>query len=189
LTASERAVVDEPWSCLDAVQPTAVGASAPISALVGSWMALIAVRALMQLPLPGGTLEIDGSRGTTGIIEQVRDPECPLHRALGAAGVVPVGSGGTIADLRAVLAAEDVPLAWTPVMERVECRRCKFAEERWGLPEISPCPRCESPLRPRTTLELDRAPGALRLNDIGIPPREILAVRAPDGMIAIELAG
>jgi molybdopterin/thiamine biosynthesis adenylyltransferase len=187
LTAAERAVVDEPWSCLDVAAAPTVGASAPISALIGSWMAMIAVRTLMQLPLPAGTLEIDGSRGTTGIVQQVRDPECPLHRALGPARRVPVSHHGCIADLRAVLAADQVPLAWMPVQERVECRRCGFTEERWGLPFIVPCPRCETGLRPRTTLELDRAPGDILLKELGIPPREILAVRTSDGMIVIEL--
>jgi molybdopterin/thiamine biosynthesis adenylyltransferase len=189
LTAAERAVVDEPWSCLDARPAETVGASAPISALVGSWMALIAVRTLMPLPLPAGTLLIDGSSGTTGIVRQVRDPECPLHHPLGPARRVPVGGDSRIADLRAVLEADQVPLAWMPVQERVECRRCGFAEERWGLPSVTPCPRCRAPLRPRTTLELDRAPGKLPLRELGIPLREILAVRTPGGMAVIELTG
>jgi molybdopterin/thiamine biosynthesis adenylyltransferase len=189
LTAAQRAVVDEPWSCFDAAPAPAVGASAPISALVGSWMALIAVRALMKLSLPAGTIDIDGSRGTTGIIQQIRDPDCPLHRPLAVARHLAVGRDAYMAKLRALLGADEIPLSWMPVMERVECRRCGFAEVRWGLPYISPCPRCESALRPRTTLELDRAPDDVLLKDLGIPPREILAVRTKRGMISIALEG
>jgi molybdopterin/thiamine biosynthesis adenylyltransferase len=188
LTAAQRAVVDEPWSCLDIVPAASVGASAPISALVGSWMSVVAVRALLPLPLPGGTLEIDGSRGTTGIIPQVRDPDCPLHRPLANPRVVPVGGDSPVADLHSALGPQEAPLAWMPVMEGVVCRRCRFTEDRWGLPAVSPCPRCQTPLRPRTTLELDRVPGHLRLKELGIPPREILAVRTPSGMKSVELA-
>ena len=81
-----------------------------------------------------------------------------------------------------------MPLAWVPVQERAECPRCGFAGERWGLPSVAPCPRCAAPLRPRTTLELDRAPTQLDLQSLGIPPREVLAVRTPGGIECVELA-
>ncbi|WP_295435566.1 hypothetical protein [uncultured Thiodictyon sp.] len=49
------------------------------------------------------------------------------------------------------------------------------------------CPRCGAPLRPRTTLELDRAPPDLSLATLGLAPREVLAVRTAEGWDWVEL--
>jgi molybdopterin/thiamine biosynthesis adenylyltransferase len=188
LTTEERATADVPWSCLDIRPQDPVGASAPTSAVVGAWLALVASRFLMGLPGPGGTLSIDGSRGTTRIVQQERDPECPFHRLLEPVSKVAVSNRDTLADLRTVLPAGSVPLVWEPVQQRVECPACGFEEARCGTPRVETCPRCGMSLRPRTTLELGEAPGQLTLAELGIAPREILPVRGIDGTQGIELA-
>lgn len=188
LTAEERAVIDAPWSCLDTGTPLEQGAEALSSALVGTWMAQIAVRFLMGLSIPTGALILDGARGTTRLLEQRRDPSCPLHMPLTEPVAVPVDHAASLAELRTALSDGGVPLAWDPVQSRVECPACGFAEERWGVPSVVPCPRCGQDLRPRTTLELVAAPGSLLLHELGIAPREILAVRGTDRLRWIELA-
>lgn len=181
LSEEERAVTDVPWSCLDKVQENPTGSAVPSSALVGTWMGMIAVRFLMGLDCPPGTLRIDGSRGTTMIVKQTRDPQCPMHDPVGTVNRVDVGSRDTFRELRSALPKGAVPLAWSPVQKHVECPGCAFKEISWRLPENRPCPQCGEALRSRTTLELDEVPGTLKLAHLGIPPREILAVRMQEG--------
>jgi len=50
------------------------------------------------------------------------------------------------------------------------------------------CPRCSAPLRRRTTLELASVGGEVPLAGLGIPPREILAVRTAGKLEFVELA-
>jgi molybdopterin/thiamine biosynthesis adenylyltransferase len=188
LTPAERAVADVPWSCLDVADDGPVGAAAPPSAIVGSWMALIATRYLMGLSLPGGTLNIDGSRGTTVIVRQERDPGCPLHQPLGPVSKLTLGASSTVGELRSALDGGGVPLLWEPVQREAECRRCGFREQRWTHQEIASCPRCGASLHPHTTLELDQAPAERTLASVGVAPREILAVRAAREMRWVELA-
>jgi hypothetical protein len=188
LTAEQRATSDAPWSCLDERPAAEEGASAPTAALVGSWLALVAVRFLMGLPVPRGPLAVDGVRGTTKVVDVRRDPECPYHWPLDGVTPVPVGSGDRVGALRSALGPGMVPEVWEPVQERVECAACGHREPRWGEPRVEPCPRCGRPLRPRTCLTLEGAPDGLTLAELGVAPREILPVRAPDGgMRCVEL--
>ena len=184
-----RSESDAPWSCLDPVPQQAVPAAAPSSALVGTWMAMVAVRYVMGLDQPGGTLKIDGVRGTSSIVKQTRDPTCPLHEPIGRVDRISVTNRDRVRDLRAELTRGEVMLAWEPVQRALSCLGCGFEEVRWGRPGSSPCPRCDRPLLPRTTLELDQAPENVTLEDLGVAPREILAVRGGDGMRWVELAG
>jgi hypothetical protein len=139
------------------------------------------------LPCPSGALSIDTSRGSTAPVRLKRDPECPLHEPIGPAEVIAVGAGGTVAELRAALGPGREPLAGDAVQRRVECPRCGFAEERWGMAAAAACPRCGGTLWPRTTQELAEVPGELRLADLGIPPRDILAVRGAGALTWAEL--
>ena len=164
-----------------------VGATAPLSALIGNLMALLAVRCLMGLPVPADLLELDGATGTTVRVRQQRDPACPYHSRLPAARPLPLGPAPTVADLCAALPADAVPLAWTPIQLAVVCRRCGFREDRLGLVAAADCPGCGAPLGARTTLELNRAPQSQTLARLGIPARELLAVRRPDGIEIVEL--
>jgi molybdopterin/thiamine biosynthesis adenylyltransferase len=188
LPVEDRALADSHWSCLDEPPRSVAGATAVTAALVGAWMAQIALRFLMGLPCPAGMLVIDGTSGTTRVVEQHRAADCLLHQPI-AQPVARLGLDGTatIGDLRGALGEAAQPLAWSPVQERVECRQCGFREERWSLPAPAPCPRCGSPLIPRTTLELAGAPAQLPLRALGIAPREIVAVRTPRGLDWVEL--
>lgn len=189
LTVADRATPDVAISCTaPAPTPTIEGASAPVSALVGGWLALLATRFLMGLPCLAETLRIDGQQFQTRAVTIRRDPTCPCHRRLGAVERVGVGSGSRVGALKAVLRPGEVPQVWEAVQERVECRSCGFREPRWGVPIAANCPRCEKPLWPRTRLSLDTAPGDLPLSALGVPAREILPVQAPDGCIrCVEL--
>ncbi|MGK7874144.1 MAG: ThiF family adenylyltransferase [Xenococcaceae cyanobacterium] len=187
LSAEDRSVADVPWSCLDTREESPTGSAIPSSALVGTWMGTIAVRFLMGMLCPSGILNIDGSRGTTVVIQQKRDPDCPLHMFIDSVTKIGVGSQDTMLKLRNTLPELAVPLAWEPVQQSVECSHCGFGETRWGLPSIDICPQCQKPLRPRTTLELDKVPDHLTLSRLGIPTQEILAVRTQDGLKWFEL--
>lgn len=187
LSPEDRSIADVPWSCLDTRPENPVGAAIPSSALVGTWMGTIAVRFLMDMSYPVGTLSIDSSRGTTIVIPQVRDPECPLHTSIDRVTQIDVGSQDTIQKLLSFLPESAVPLAWEPVQQSVECSHCGFQETRWGLPAVELCPQCQQPLRPRTTLELVEVSGNIKLEELGIPPREILTVRIEDSWKWFEL--
>ena len=189
LSPEERSVTDVPWSCLDTRPEASVGAAVPSSALVGTWMGTIAIDFLMGMACPSGSLKIDSSRGTTVVIPQERDPECPLHTSVDFVTKIDVGFQDTIEKLRSVLPESAVPLAWEPVQKLVECSHCDFQEIRWGLPAVDLCPQCQSFLRPRTTIELDDVPGYIKLAQLGIPPREILAVRMTNNWEWFELQG
>ncbi len=190
LAPEDRGVADVAWSCLDSEDEEAVGAAAPSSALVGAWIAQMAVRFLMGLDIENGLLAIDAERGTTRRVELRRDPECPLHDPIeDATAIIDVSASGTVGELLAALGDADTPLAWEPFLERVECPSCGLAEERWGPPDSVPCPRCGVALRPRTTLELGSAPEDLTLSALGVASREILAVRGPGGIQWVELTG
>ncbi len=187
LSPEDRSIADVPWSCLDTRPENPLGAAVPSSALVGTWMGMIAIRFLMDMPYPIGTLSIDSSRGTTVVIPQIRDPECPLHTSIYNAIKIDVGFQDTIQKLRDALPKSSEPLAWEPVQQSVECYHCGFQETRWGLPAVESCPQCQKPLRPRTTLELVEVPGNIKLEELGIPPREILTVRIGDSWQWFEL--
>ena len=189
LTEEERGISDVPWSCLDAGSETPVGAAIPSSALVGTWMGMIAIRFLLGQPVPEKILKIDGVQGTTALVAQTRDPHCPMHRSLGAVTTVAVGSTDKLETLRAALPENAVIYVREPVQCGVDCRNCGFQAERWQIPRVENCPQCDRPLLPRTTLTLEQAPDHLRLRKMGIPPREILPVKIGTEFIAIELMG
>lgn len=188
LTAEQRATVDDPWSCVDVLPEEPQGASAPVSATIGALMGTAAVRHLMGLSTPEGVLAFDGSRGTTNAVCVARDPHCMMHSPLEPAERLAVSHRATIAALLSALPEGEEPLAWSPVMERVECLGCGYTEQRWGVPQGSECPECRMRMRVRTTLELTRIPGQLTLEQIGVAPREILAVRSEMGLRYVELA-
>jgi hypothetical protein len=182
-----RATVDVPWSCRDVLPEQPVGASAPMSALVGAWQAIFAVRQLMGLPVSGRHLSIDAERGITEGVTWDRDPACPLHQPLSRVAVVDAVNGDTVARLRAALGPDEQPLLWSPVQYRADCRRCGYHDERWRQPRVESCPRCAGQLFPQTTVELTKTPDQMSLAELGVPPREILPVRFPGGMRAVEL--
>ena len=188
LTSEERAISDVPWSCVDESLSSPVGSTAASSVVIGGWMSLVALRFLMDLSTPEGSLRIDGSRGTSRIVQQQHDPDCLLHQPIETIKKVAISDQATVADLRAVLETETVVLTWAPVQQRVDCLACGFQAVRWGIPMVARCPACDTILRIRTTLELSEAPGQIKLTDLGIAPREILAIRTVKGIEWIELS-
>jgi len=187
LSAAVRAEDDSPWSCMAPVLNAPRGAGAFTSAIVGGWMASIALRFLLGLSVPAGLLRIDVSEGTTTIVDMERKDDCLLHRRVGDVTRIGVGTAGTVDQLRAAVGAKGNALLWEPIQERVECPRCAFAEPRWGVPRAARCPNCDRLLRSRTTLDMQSVPGKMTLRDLGIPPREILYVDAPGGEVWVEI--
>jgi molybdopterin-synthase adenylyltransferase len=185
--ATDDALADHRRSCRLPAAPDAAGATAPLSALVGNLMALLALRHLMGLTVPAHLLELDGSTGTAVPVRQRRDPHCPYHARLPAARPLPLGPAPSVGDLLAALPADAVPLAWTPFQLAVTCRRCGFRAPRPGRIAAADCPRCGAPLQPRTSLELNQAPQGAKLRTLGVPAAEILAVRRPTGLDYVEL--
>ena len=189
LGESGRADLGEPWSCLEESEEIPTGASAPLSALVGAWMATLAVRHLMDLPCLGGALVLDGTTGRTRNVTLERDPSCPFHAPLPTPNRIVANISSTVGELRKFLDPGDVPLVWALVQRHQECGHCGFSRSNWRFPpRTEACPSCGAPSIPRSTLELLEAPEALLLRDLGVAPREILAVRRRDGLGQIELS-
>jgi molybdopterin/thiamine biosynthesis adenylyltransferase len=191
LTPGERAADDAlaqvRRGCGLPAEPDSAGATAPLSALVGNLMALLALRHVMGLDVPPDLLELDGATGRSVPVRQRRDPHCPYHHRLPAARPLSLGPDPSVGDLCAALPADAVPLAWTPFQLALACRRCGFRAERPGRVAAADCPRCGARLHPRTSLELNRAPQGAKLRTLGVPAAEILAVRRPAGLDYIEL--
>jgi molybdopterin/thiamine biosynthesis adenylyltransferase len=187
LTAAQRATVDAAWSCFDIVPDDPAGASAPVSVLVGAWMATLALRFLMGAPCADGVLRIDAAQGTMENVTQARDPACPLHSRIGVATPVQVRASDRVALLRERLPSGGVPLLWESTIRTASCPACGFHDGRWGDAGDPTCPDCGTALRLGTTLELTDAPDGLLLTRLGIAPREILAVRTDEGYSWVEL--
>ncbi|MEM7350905.1 MAG: ThiF family adenylyltransferase [Acidobacteriota bacterium] len=189
LGESGRANLGEPWSCLDKSEEIPIGASAPLSALVGAWMATLAVRHLMALPCPDGALVFAGETGRTRNVILDRDPGCPFHAPLPTPERIKAKASSTVGELRDLLAPGDVPLVWALVQAYQECGHCGFSRSVWRCPpRTEACFSCGGMSIPRSTLELLEAPEAVQLRDLGVAPREILAVRRRDGLKHIELS-
>jgi molybdopterin/thiamine biosynthesis adenylyltransferase len=188
-TPAERGATDMPRGCTAPALP--LGAHAGVASLVGSWASLLAMRVLMGLTVPSELLVVDGERGTTVRVVQRRDPACPFHEPLEvtlrvALGVAPT-VGALMAALREGLGDGVVPLPWQPIMRLLVCRRCGRDEVAWGMPAPRPCAACGDTCQPRTSWRLDGAPPALPLTAAGVAPREILPVKTPSGIVAVEL--
>lgn len=191
LSASDRALPDVPINCgsepgIEPSRPEA-GASAPVSGLIGHWMALLAARYLQGLLVPEEAVAIDGAGVSCRKIILGRSLECPLHRSLGATERLSVSAGDSVGTLRAALPPGAAALAWSPVQVLAHCRKCGHQNVAWQRPDQTPCPHCGRALQVRTTLELEQAPDACSLQTLGVAPREILAVRIRDGLRWYEL--
>ena len=151
-------------------------------------MALLAVRIVMGLSVPAGLLVFDALQGELARVHQPRDPTCPYHQPIPGAVPVPIGPQHSVRELLAALGPDRTPLAWNPIQLRAVCRRCGWNDPKSrALPATAvPCPRCTAPLRARTTLEFSHCTSDVRLRDLGIPAREILAVRTATGIDFVE---
>jgi len=189
LTVHERAIVDDPWSCLDVIETETVGAAIPSSALVGVWMGSLAVRYLMHLKLPGGSLVLKIPSGTTQILKQERDPTCELHDPLPDAKPLAITHQDTVADLLAVLPPDSVPSTWVPVQYAIDCLKCGETARWRKIPMVEPCPNCKNDATPLSTREIVDAPPDMTLHALGIAPREIMSVYVDDQIQMYELSG
>jgi molybdopterin/thiamine biosynthesis adenylyltransferase len=187
LTAAERGSADVPWSCVDVPAAGPEGAAAPASAIVGAWQVMLATRHLFGLPVPADLMAVDGVRGTTRLVTVARAADCPLHVPIGDVRAVPVSNRDTVGSLLAAIPPASVPLAWAPAQRSASCARCGHVVPGWRVPAVEPCPNCGSLLLPETTLDLDAAPATAELADLGVAPREILAVRTIAGIAWTEL--
>lgn len=153
LSAADRAATDDPWSCADLARPREFGASAPISALIASWMSTTALRRLFGVRTGTTVVRVDPVLGSATPVRLDRDPRCPLHERIVAEEVFPVGHDhfGTTGELFGALAGDEVALAWTP------------------FPVAGG----------RTSVHLRDAPPDARLADLGVAPRELLPVVTP----------
>jgi molybdopterin/thiamine biosynthesis adenylyltransferase len=185
---AERAATDTPRSCHIPSDNMTAGATAPLSLIVGSQMALIALRYLMGLPTHHEIKVIDGVSGVVTNVRQERDPTCPFHVSIPSATLLRVTNASSVGALIAELGEGATPLAWYPFLSRVICRQCGYSDERTGRAGEN-CPHCGSILQGRSHLELCNAPAGTRLDELGIAPREILTVRYGDRLGYFELSG
>ncbi|WP_051865896.1 ThiF family adenylyltransferase [Streptomyces griseus] len=171
----ELALVDSPWSCtapLAAGLP--VGASAPVSFLVGSWLAGHAVRLLLGLPVERLPLRIDayGSALPVSVRGSMNTPgeDCPLHEHIDEDDVrrLPFGHEAPVSALLAHTGPDEEPLGWAGF---------RAADEP---PNALPA-----------AFRLRAAPPEATLREIGVAPAEVLAVTRRDGsgLRYLELAG
>lgn len=167
-TEQERAERDDPWACGQEADGAPAGASAPISALVGAWQAVAAVRRCLGLRTAPGVVRVlaaDG-RAATAPPEGI-DPTCPLHRRLDPAATtaVPLDHQAPVGALTALLEPGEEAFTWAPF---------RLPGPDGGL---------------STRLRL--APAGAALAGLGVPPAEILPVHrlsGPPGVRYLELA-
>lgn len=183
-----RAASDHPHSCRIQMNDTPLGATAPLSIIVGAEMALLAIRWIMGLPVTRDILVLQGDSGQISPVGQRRDDSCPYHIPLPAAKSIPLSHKATVGELLDQLGSDAHPLAWKPFPVTATCRKCGFREELIGKMEREACPRCGLPLLPHTQMDIRLAPGEIELRTLGIAPREIIGVKAGEQLSYIELS-
>jgi molybdopterin/thiamine biosynthesis adenylyltransferase len=164
LTEVERSVRDDPVSCTDP-RATQVGASAGVSGLIGSWLAVTASQLLFDLEVPPGTLRVQADTGRTERHRFALDPRCPLHERIEPETVTRtrISSAAPVGRLLELVRPYETVLTWT---------------EFDGA-------------RNRRSSHLKHAARDTRLHALGVAPQEILrVVPTTDGLQEryIELA-
>jgi molybdopterin/thiamine biosynthesis adenylyltransferase len=112
--ASGRARADDPVSCSGPVQLAPVGATAPVSGLIGSWLSIFALRRLFALPVPAQGLHVDAASALTSHVRADRAPDCPLHETLPLQQVESVAPSvrSRVRDVLDLLAADEDVMIW-----------------------------------------------------------------------------
>lgn len=194
LSPSERAQRDAPIGCAAPREYAPQAASAPVSALIGAWMSALALRAILfsseASRLSGRAIVVDVERGVSEPLSWSRSSECPFHHALDLSSVkrLSCSSSATVGALLRELGGIGKPMVWSPIPLRWECPRGDFQAQASSASAPLACPRCGALLRVRATLDLDMAPEDAVLSEIGVAPREVLAVRSANGICYVELA-
>jgi molybdopterin/thiamine biosynthesis adenylyltransferase len=186
LTPAQRSASDIPWSCADDDEPERPApASIVATTIVAGWMTLAALRIVLGDPPPFRLLYVDGGAGTSSAVDVPRDPACPYHHPLeGQVGALPVGHRDTVSALLAALPPDVLPLAWQPVPAAApDVTRCDVCSLDYATAQgdPAPCPGCGTwPGRAETLSLRDADPRAV-LQDLGVPPEEILPVQGAEG--------
>jgi molybdopterin/thiamine biosynthesis adenylyltransferase len=189
LTPHERGVADLPWSCFGTNSGGPQPATIATTALVASWMSLLAVNLTFGERPPYRALRIEAATGHTAPVVFERDPKCPFHRPLaGPVGAVPVTSRATVGEFLAALDPTDEPLTWEEFPLPRRCRECgqhagTAAAREGGDTEarVLRCGHCGALVRATLTQRIRAAGSELRLSDLGVAPEEILPVRTHGG--------
>jgi molybdopterin/thiamine biosynthesis adenylyltransferase len=194
LTARERAIADLPRAYTDLYPQEDVAASIALTALVGAWMATIALRVVLGATVRHEVLRIEALAGTTVPVELARDPECLHHQPLGPVDQrLPVGHEATVAELLAHLPPGSDAEVWSAFPATPACTTCG-ARAAYDLlkgdRERGRCMACGAGVRTVEGYRLSEADPSARLRDLGVAPREILPTRGPDGAPGlVELGG
>jgi molybdopterin/thiamine biosynthesis adenylyltransferase len=130
--------------------PEEMGASGPVTTLVASWQAVCAVRLLSEEPVPDSIFRIEAPTGQSRLVLHPRDPDCLCHQTIPPRDITmtPLTHRSRVAELLALAGDGEHVLSWNPV-DRGD------------------------PLSPLT---LRAATPEAQLQDLGIPPAEILPV-------------
>jgi molybdopterin/thiamine biosynthesis adenylyltransferase len=168
MTVRERAEKDDPWSCQGSTPAGRAGASAPISSVIGAWQSTLAVRHCLGLAIPPGVVRIMPGYGKALSVKPLGiDPSCPMHGAIDEALITlaPIDHRATVAELVALLDRGEEIFSWAPFSSSAD--------------------------RTSIGIRLRDAPGHSRLADLGVAPREVLAVHSAateQGFRYIELS-
>lgn len=182
LAPEDRVTRDTPRSC-HAGPAALVGASQPVSALVASWQALLAVRVVMGLAVAPERVVIDGAHGRAVRTAGTRDPGCLLHRPLPTATRLGLGPGATVAAVCAAVGDAGCVLLWRPAVVGWSCPGGHVVQDSGS----GVCSSCGARARAVTTLALAELLPERTLAELGVPPREILAVQRGDEFACVEL--
>ena len=130
--------------------PEQLGAPAAIVTLVAAWQALWAERLLLGEPLPATFVKIEPANGLCRMVEQPRDLRCPCHRVIDDGHVTrtDLTNRSTVGALQGLVMGGERVQSWNPIDR-------------------------SDPLSP---LSLRAADSGMTLEDLGIPPLEILPV-------------
>lgn len=130
--------------------PERLGAPATVVTLVAAWQAMWAERLLLGQPVPAGIVKIEPAKGLSRLVEQPRDPDCLCHHVIDDDQVTQTGltHRSAVNELLGLLAGGERVQSWNPIDR-------------------------SDPLSP---LSLRAADPETTLQDLGIPPAEILPV-------------
>jgi len=162
MTAAQRTEDDAAVGC--AVPVPGRPASAPISALIGSWQATAAIRLLCGLPVSSSITRVENGFDVYTVHRDDIDPTCRWHDP------VPPGE-----------------IRWTPLTTESTVRDA-LAEAGPDEDVVSPVlfPRAEGPGRSRVLAAA--TPGA-RLADLGVAPGEWLELVGPSSARYLQIKG
>jgi molybdopterin/thiamine biosynthesis adenylyltransferase len=150
LTDADRAERAAGVSCVRHDRSAEAGASAAVSALIASSLAVAALRIIFGLSVAAGTVRVDAAYGDSHRMRHRRDPRCPLHQRIPTALIErsPLTVAASVAELTARLRPGEAALGWTEFPDPVQ---------RFGV-------------------WLSDAPSGVPLRDLGVAPQEIIRI-------------